>query len=574
MKGLEITGSGLWLDEKPFRLLSGSVHYFRVVPAYWRDRLEKLKACGLNTVETYVPWNLHEPEKGRFVFEGLADLEGFLDCAQALGLHVLLRPGPYICAEWEFGGLPAWLLCEEMNLRCRDPRFLKHAADWFSVLLPRVTPHLTTNGGNIIAVQIENEYGSYGNDKTYLAAIRDLLLDGGVDVPLFTCDGPDCSMLAGGQLEDVWETVNFGSGAKEAFESLERVQPGLPRMCTEFWVGWFDHWGERHHTRDTASFARDFEEALEQNGNINVYMFHGGTNFGLMNGANHDSGYAPTVTSYDYDALVDESGVPTEKFTAAREILTRCTGIVPPPLPAPLPRAAYGRAALTRCLALADCRPEGIASTAPLSMEQYGQNYGYILYETIVHGPYERGTLCMDRVRDRAHVYINGAFFGILERGGQNTLEVEFPAGESRLSILVENMGRVNYGPYLADLKGLLSPVRFRNQFLFDWTAYPLSMEQIPKAEFSDGPAALPAYFRGTLCVDAPADTFLYPEGLEKGLVYVNGFLLGRYWSRGPQRALYLPAPLLKKGGNDIVVFETDGAVCPAIRCSDRPDLG
>lgn len=574
MRDLKITRNGLLLDGKPFRLLSGSVHYFRVVPEYWRDRLEKLKACGLNTVETYVPWNLHQPEKDRFVFDGLADLEGFLNCAQSLGLYVLLRPGPYICAEWEFGGLPAWLLREEMNLRCNDPRYLKHVADWFSVLLPRVTPQLITNGGNIIAVQIENEYGSYGNDKTYLAAIRDFMIDGGVDVPLFTCDGPDSSMLAGGQLDGIWETVNFGSGAKEAFESLERVQPGLPRMCTEFWVGWFDHWGEQHHRRDTESFAEEFEQVLAQNGNINVYLFHGGTNFGFMNGANHDKGYAPTVTSYDYDALVDESGVPTEKFTAAREILTRCTGITPPPLPAPLPRAAYGRVELTRSLALADCRPKGIHSTAPLSMEQCGQNYGYILYETTVHGPYERGELCIDQVRDRAHVYLDGALLGILERGGQNTLEVEFPAGESLLSILVENMGRVNYGPHLADRKGLLSPARFRNQLLFDWMAYPLSMEELPEVEFSDGQAALPAYFRGTLYVDAPADTFLYPEGLQKGVVYVNGFLLGRYWSRGPQRALYLPAPLLREGGNDIVVFETDGAVYPAIVCSDRPDIG
>lgn len=574
MRGLEITQNGLLMDGKPFRLLSGAVHYFRVVPEYWRDRLEKLKACGFNTVETYVPWNLHQPEKERFVFDGLADLEGFLNCAQSHGLYVILRPGPYICAEWEFGGLPAWLLCEEMELRCNDPRYLKHTADWFSVLLPRVVPHLITNGGNIIAVQVENEYGSYGNDKTYLAAIRDLLADGGVNVPLFTSDGPDSSMLAGGCLNGIWETVNFGSGAKEVFESLEQVQPNLPRMCTEFWVGWFDHWGEPHHKRDTLSFAQEFEQVLEQNGNINVYMFHGGTNFSFMNGANHDNGYAPTVTSYDYDALLDESGVPTEKFTAAREILTRCTGIIPPPLPAPLPRASYGRVELTRGLALADCRPKGIPSTVPLPMEKYGQNYGYILYETTVHGPYERGTLCIDQVRDRAHVYLNGTLMGILERNGQNTLEVEFPAGDSLLSILVENMGRVNYGPHLADRKGLLSPVRFRNQFLFGWQAYLFPMGQIPQAEFADEQAALPAYFRGMLRVDTPADTFLYPEGLQKGIVYVNGFLLGRYWSRGPQRALYLPAPLLRKGENDIVVFETDGAVCPAVVLSDSPDIG
>ena len=291
------------LHGKKFHIYSGAMHYFRILPQYWEDRLQKLKAAGFNTVETYVCWNLHEPQKGQFDFSGRLDLVRFLETAQKVGLYALVRPGPYICAEWDFGGLPAWLLRErDLRLRCSDPRFLGHVADYFRVLLPKLLPLQCSRGGNLLALQVENEYGSYGNDKTYLRFLRDLIRSCGVEVPLFTSDGPASSMLSGGTVEGAWPTVNFGSGADKAFQALERLSGRGPRMCTEFWCGWFDHWGEKHHTRDTAEMLRELSLLLEQDASFSLYMFHGGTNFGFTAGANQYIRYNPTVTSYDYDA--------------------------------------------------------------------------------------------------------------------------------------------------------------------------------------------------------------------------------------------------------------------------------
>ena len=400
------------LHGKKFHIYSGAMHYFRILPQYWEDRLQKLKAAGFNTVETYVCWNLHEPQKGQFDFSGRLDLVRFLETAQKVGLYALVRPGPYICAEWDFGGLPAWLLRErDLRLRCSDPRFLGHVADYFRVLLPKLLPLQCSRGGNLLALQVENEYGSYGNDKTYLRFLRDLIRSCGVEVPLFTSDGPASSMLSGGTVEGAWPTVNFGSGADKAFQALERLSGRGPRMCTEFWCGWFDHWGEKHHTRDTAEMLRELSLLLEQDASFSLYMFHGGTNFGFTAGANQYIRYNPTVTSYDYDAPLNEYGDYTPKYFAIRELLCRRQGIPLPPLP-PRPQLQnLGEVALLeRAELLENLESLGAAHVSPMpeSMEHYGQNFGLIHYRTRLPGDYEGGTLTLEGLADRAYVLETG----------------------------------------------------------------------------------------------------------------------------------------------------------------------
>lgn len=309
MASFTVQGDQFLYEGTPLTLVSGAIHYFRVIPEYWKDRLSKLKACGFNTVETYVAWNIHEPQEGKFCFTGMADIVTFIETAAELGLHVIVRPSPYICAEWEFGGMPAWLLAEDgMRLRCYDEVFLSKIDSYYDVLLPKLKPLLCTNGGPIIAMQIENEYGSYGNDLKYLEHIQESMISRGMDILLFTSDGPEDFMLQGGMVPGVLETVNFGSRTEEAFNSLKQVQPDKPLMCMEYWNGWFDHWNKPHHTRDAQDAVHVFEDMLKAGGSVNFYMFHGGTNFGFYNGANNHGIYEPTVTSYDYDSPLTEWG--------------------------------------------------------------------------------------------------------------------------------------------------------------------------------------------------------------------------------------------------------------------------
>ena len=309
-----------YLDGEKFQILSGSIHYFRIVPEYWRDRLMKLKSLGLNTVETYIPWNVHEPRKGEFVFDGVADVAGFVKLAQELGLYVILRPSPYICAEWEFGGLPAWLLKEDISVRSASEAFLRHVREYYQVLLPSLKPLQITEGGNVILMQVENEYGHFADDTAYMEAMRDLLLEGGITVPLITSDDPREESLRGGRVKGALATGNFGSHTKERFEILKKFTEGGPLMCAEFWVGWFDHWGNGGHmTGDLERSAIDLEDMLKM-GHVNIYMFIGGTNFGFMNGSNYYDELTPDVTSYDYDAILTEAGDFTPKYYRYREI--------------------------------------------------------------------------------------------------------------------------------------------------------------------------------------------------------------------------------------------------------------
>lgn len=580
------------LDGQPYRIISGAIHYFRVVPEYWKDRLLKLKASGFNTVETYIAWNVHEPSEGEFNFAGMADVEAFIRLAGELGLHVIVRPSPFICAEWEFGGLPAWLLSDsDLQLRCRDPLYLAKVDRYYDELIPRFVPLLSSKGGPIIAVQIENEYGSYGNDTAYLDYLRKGLVDRGIDVLLFTSDGPTDEMLIGGTLPDVHATVNFGSRVKDSFQKYREYRKDEPLMVMEYWNGWFDHWMEDHHVRDGADVAKVLDEMLTQGSSINMYMFHGGTNFGFYNGANHIVTYEPTTTSYDYDAPLTEWGDSTEKLEAVREVLAK-HGFAPGcPFPEPIPKVAYGKVKLTEKAELfAEAalqqlsRPIQSVNVRP--MEKFGQSYGFILYSTFVKGPRHGQKLYIQDVRDRAQVFLNGRLLGVIERWNPQPLDISVPAEGAKLDILVENMGRVNYGPLIRDAKGITEGVRIDNQFQFDWTVRPLPLQpeslaglkydalHVAAATEENGEER-PAFYRGCFEVEELGDTFLRFDGWHKGMAWVNGFNLGRYWSAGPQRTLYVPGPLLQQGRNEIILFELhSGPDNCEIELTDTPDLG
>ncbi len=568
----------------PVRLLSGAIHYFRVVPEYWTDRLLKLKACGLNAVETYVPWNIHEPRKGEFHFAGQNDLESFVRLAGELGLHVIVRPSPYICAEWEFGGLPAWLLEDaNLRLRCYDESYLKHVDEYFDELLPRLKPLLCTNGGPVIALQIENEYGSYGNDKRYLSYIRDAMVGKGMDVLLFTSDGPEDHMLQGGMIDGVLATVNFGSKPTEAFHKLREYQADGPLMCMEFWNGWFDHWMESHQTRPPSEVAEALDEMLGAGASVNFYMFHGGTNFGFYNGANHVHQYEPTTNSYDYDTLLNESGEPTPKFYAVREVLEKHVQLPALQLPEPIAKRAYGRVVMKLQASLfeqLDALSEPVLRACPEPMEKLGQSQGYILYSTFVRGPRSEAQLTLQEVRDRALVFVDGEHRGVIERWSPRTLPITVPEQGVRLDILVENMGRINYGPYLRDPKGITEGVRLDNQFLYGWTMYPLPLSSLIELVFTEVQGeekpsnSHPVFYKGMLEIDQPADTFITLEGWTKGNVFINGVHLGRYWEVGPTKTLYIPAPLLRAGVNEFIVFELHGTAEAVVTLTDQADLG
>ena len=578
-------GKEFLLDGKPYRVISGAMHYWRIVPEYWEDRLRKLRACGFNTVETYTPWNLHERSEGKFDFSGNLDIVRYIELAEKVGLNVIVRPGPYICSEFDFGGLPSWLLSyPDMQLRCNDPKYLAKAKPYYTELFRRIRPHLCTNGGGVIMVQIENEYGSYGDDKEYLRAVADIYHECGIDCLLFTSDGPCYWMLNGGTLPEYLSVANFGSDPEGAFRVLGDFRPNQPLMCGEFWCGWFDHWGEEHHVRGAEDTAATMKKMLDMGASFNFYMFHGGTNFGFTNGANHDGEYRPTVTSYDYCAPLSEAGDLTPTYYRVRDIITDFTG-EKPSLEGitDLPKAAYGKVTLTEKAPLFD-NLDNLASPvhtpAPLSMEELGQDFGYILYSSTIEGPSEELPLELGHIHDRALVYIDGEFAGIRERTGRrDDIVIKLDKGEKKkLELLVENCGRVNYGTRLFDRKGIFGGIRFGQKFHFGWDTYCLRMEELSRLEYTSDTACdgRPAFLKGYLDIDGkPADTFIRLDGFHKGFVKVNGFNLGRYWNeKGPQKTLYVPAPVLHEGKNEIVVFESDGYNEPVVEFFAQPDLG
>jgi beta-galactosidase len=571
-----VAGDHFLLDGKPFRILSGEMHYARVPRVYWRDRLQKAKAMGLNTITTYVFWNVHEPQPGVYDFSGNNDVAEFIREAQQEGLYVNLRPGPYSCAEWDFGGFPAWLLKDHsMVVRSTDPKFISAASRWLHRLGQELAPLQIGRGGPIITVQIENEYGSFGSDRTYLNQIRQMIEDSGFrDAQLYTADGPE--EMPNGSFPDLPAAINFGTGeAKSSFEQLLKMRPGQPHMAGEYWDGWFDHWGVKHQSRAAQEQIDEFRWIVDHGYSISMYMFHGGTSFGFMSGANSDhGGYQPDVTSYDYDATLDESGRPTVKYFAFRDILTKATGIEPPAVPdspAPISIAPFH---LSLARSLWKALPEPIKSTQPLTMEDINQNYGYILYRTTLKSAGD-GDLKLDQLHSYACVYLDGELVGTVDRRiGKTSLRLHVAHLGQRLDILVENSGRVNFSIVLrGERAGITQRVLWRGIPLEGWTIYPFPMQAPQEATFSADSCTGPCFYEGHFTIAKAGDTFLDIRSLGKGAAWVNGHAIGRYWNIGPQQTLYLPGPWLKEGDNEVVVFDVKGMSAPTLAGLDRPML-
>jgi beta-galactosidase len=567
------------LNDNPFQIISGEMHYLRIPRAYWRDRFRMAKAMGLNTVTTYVFWNAHEPRPGVYDFAGNNDVAEFIREAQQEGLYVILRPGPYACAEWEFGGYPAWLLKDRsMVIRSRDAKYTELTAGWFKRLGQEVAPLQIGKGGPIILVQVENEYGSFGDDHAYMEQLRRMLADSGFTQSLlYTADGPE--EIAAGSLPDLPVGINFGGSdagaAQRSFAILKKSRPNGPFFNSEYWDGWFDHWGGKHATTNAANEAANLEWMLRQGYSVSLYMFHGGTSFGWMNGANSDGkNYEPDVTSYDYDSPLDESGRAKPKYFTFRDVIAKATGNTPPAVPTSPPTVKIPEFKLEETASLWKVLPPPVHSEQVLSMEELDQAYGYILYRKHLDGPAE-GDLAFDQLHDYARVYLDGQMIGALDRRlAQSQLRLKVPGAGARLDILVENTGRVNFTEVLrGERKGITKQVTFAGKPLLGWDIYPLPMTETGKLPFVRTSCGGACFYHATFHVDAPADTFLDTSAFTKGAVWLNGKPLGRVWNIGPQKTLYVPGPWLHAGDNEVVVFDLDGQPGRALIGRDQPIL-
>lgn len=574
-------GDGTFLlDGKPFVVKAAELHYPRIPRPYWDNRIKLCKALGMNTVCLYVFWNAHEPQPDQFDFTGQNDLREFVRLCQANGMKVILRPGPYVCAEWEMGGLPWWLLKKkDIRLRENDPYFLERVDRFQKAVASQVGDLTVDNGGPIIMVQVENEYGSYGIDKEYVGNIRDMLRRNfGDKVTLFQCDWSS-NFLDNGLDDLVW-TVNFGTGANidQQFERLRQVRPHAPLMCSEFWSGWFDKWGANHETRPAADMVTGIDEMLSKGISFSLYMTHGGTNWGHWAGAN-SPGFAPDVTSYDYDAPISESGQTTPKYWELRRTLAKyMDGERQARVPATIKSMAVPQFALTEFAPLFDNLPAPKTDRDIRTMEEYGQGFGSILYRTVLPELTSETLLTVSDPHDFAQVFVDGKYVGRLDRrNGDRELMLPPCRRGAVLDILVEAMGRINFGRAIKDFKGItdrvtLTETRDGREFvcdLKDWTVFNIedTPEYYASAAFRPIAEAVPdtdgrlprGIYRGTFTVRKPHDTFLNFETWGKGLVYVNGHPLGRIWEIGPQQTLYMPGCWLREGDNEIVVFDILG---------------
>ena len=570
-------GDDFLLDGKHFQVRCGEVHAARVPAEYWRHRLQMAKAMGLNTVCAYLFWNMHEPRPGEFNWSGQADIAKFCRMAQEEGLWVVLRPGPYACAEWEMGGLPWWLLKEkDIKLRSRDPKFIKPVKRYLKEVGRVLGPLQVTKGGPILMVQAENEYGFYGKDASYMGEIREALLDAGFDVPLFACNPKGA--LRNGYRKDLFPVVNFGSDPAGGFKALREILPKGPLMCGEFYPGWFDTWGAPHHLGKTDVYLKDLETMLQMDASFSIYMAHGGTSFGFWSGC--DRPFKPDTSSYDYDAPISEAGWTTDKFFKTRDLFAKylLPGETIPEPPAKNPLVTFAPVAFTQAADVLENLPKGILDESPRPMEQYDQAFGSIVYSTqLAAGP--AGTVEATAIHDIGYVYLDGKRIAFTDRRNSSyKFKVPARTQPARLDLFVEAMGRVNFGPEVHDRKGINGKVTFAGKELKNWKVYNLPFDEAMLATLKFESAAgqmadRPRVWKSEFTVTAPGDTFLDVSGWGKGMVWVNGHNLGRYWNIGPQQTMYLPGPWMKKGVNEIVVLDYIGPRNPVIAGLDTPVL-
>ncbi|BBE18435.1 beta-galactosidase [Aquipluma nitroreducens] len=553
------------LDGKPFQIISGEMHPARIPVEYWRQRIQMAKAMGCNTIAAYVFWNYHESEPGVFDFQtGNHNIAQFIKIVQEEGLFLILRPGPYVCAEWDFGGLPSYLLSiPDIKVRCMDPRYTEAADRYIKTLALQVKDLQVTKGGPILMVQAENEYGSYGNDRTYMKWVQDVWKKNGIEVPFYTADGATPYMLEAGSLPDAAIGLDPGANA-ENFAEATKVNPNVPSFCSELYPGWLTHWGEKWQRPDTTDLLKDVKWLMDNKKSFNFYVIHGGTNFGYWAGANAFSPtqYQPDVTSYDYDAPINEMGQATPKYFALRNLLAK---YLPPKqklpaIPAAIPVIEIPEIKMTATASVWDNLPVAIQSPQPKPMEMFGQKGGFILYRTKLIG-HKKGKLRITELHDYATIFVDGKYIGKLDRAqAENIIEIpESASANPQLDILVEGMGRINFAEYMIDRKGITDRVSLNGMTLMDWQIFTLPFDEkdVQNLKFASGENTKPGlFFKGEFELAVVGDTYLDVSQWEKGVVWVNGHNLGRYWNIGPQKQLYCPAPWLKKGKNEIVIFD------------------
>lgn len=561
------------LDGSPYVVKAAELHYPRIPREYWEHRIEMCKALGMNTICLYVFWNAIEQREGEFDFTGQNDVRQFIELCRKHDMNVILRPGPYVCAEWEMGGLPWWLLKKkDIKLRQSDPYFLERVDKFNEALAGQIGDLTIDQGGPIIMVQVENEYGSYGDDRGYVATIRDIVRRHfGDNVLLFQCDWASNFEVNG--LDDLIWTMNFGTGANidDQFRRLREIRPDAPLMCSEFWSGWFDKWGANHETRPADDMTAGIDEMLSKGISLSLYMTHGGTNWGHWSGAN-SPGYAPDVTSYDYDAPIDEQGAPTDKYHKLRSVMARYADSPLPEIPDPIPTAAVPQFTFTEYAPLWENLPTPLHTPAILTMEECDQGFGSMIYSTPTPATAGASTLTVSDPHDYAMVYLDGRLVGSLDRRlGQKQLELPPLAEGQRLDIFVEAMGRINFGRAIKDFKGITDSVTIATPTdtvtLRDWNIYCLPDEYrfYTDMTFTDVDTTAvshrnnPGVYRGTFTIDNPADTWLDFSDFGKGVVYVNGIGIGRIWNIGPQQTLYVPGAWLRRGINEVLVFDIVG---------------
>lgn len=572
--------SAFLLDGKAFQVISGEIHYPRVPKEAWRARMKMAKAMGLNTISTYVFWNLHEPEKGVFDFSGNNDIAEFVKEAQQEGLWVILRPSPYVCAEWEFGGYPYWLQNEKgLVVRSAESQYMKEYEQYIQEVGKQLAPLQINHGGNIIMVQIENEYGSYGKDKQYLALNEKMFKEAGFDGLLYTCD--PAQDVANGYLPGLLPAVNGLVKPAAVKKLVRKYHNGKgPFMIAEWYPAWFDWWGTAHHVVAPESYAAELDEVLASGISINMYMFHGGTTRGFMNGANDKDStpYEPQISSYDYDAPLDEAGNPTEKFRIFRSVIEKHLPPAAqlPPIPPSKPSMSINAIQLTKKTHILDALPTPVIADTPLTFEQLHQAYGYVVYRTIVDGD-KTSTLKIDELRDYAIVMVNGQPQGELDRRlNQNSLNVQLPAGRDTLDLFVENLGRINFGPnLLKNNKGITKRVLLGGRELKGWSMFKFPFNKVDDFKWNDRQSQNkgPVLQRGIFKLDKLADSYFDMSKWGKGVIWVNGHNLGRYWSVGPQQTVYVPVEWLHAGENTVTVLEELKDNMHEISAIDHPIL-